>query len=61
MITGVRRVAGFCRSFFRICRPSSSGSMMSSRIMEGTCWDIARQKAEGASKPWASKPELFRA
>ena len=52
------RVDGCARSFFSMDKPSSSGSIMSSRSSSGCRSDIAFQNADGASKPSASKPEL---
>ena len=54
MITGMRLVAAEARSFCRMERPSSSGSIISSKIKAGWGPSIALQKSEGRSKPWAS-------
>ena len=59
IITGSFLVAGSARRRFKICRPSSSGSIISSRIRLGVSFSIAAQNSEGLEKPTASKPVEF--
>ena len=59
-MTGSRLVSGAARSFFKICSPSSSGSMISSSTSSAGCCSIARQNFDGSEKPSAAKPWLSR-
>ena len=54
MMTGSFFVPAAARSFCRMVRPSSSGSMMSSRTRSGWAWPMAFQNSAGRSKPLAS-------
>ena len=54
IIMGKRLVAGAARSFSKMEKPSSSGSMMSSNTNEGTFSEIASQNSLGVEKPFAS-------
>ena len=59
LITGRRWVAGEARSFFKIDRPSSSGSMISKSTRLGVSFSMASQNSLGLEKPVASKPVEF--
>ena len=59
IITGRRLVAGLARSFFKMDRPSSSGSIISSSTRLGVSRSMAAQNSPGLPKPTASKPVEF--
>ena len=59
-MTGMERVFSLLRSFLRIEMPSSSGSMMSRRMMSGSSEAMAFQKSDGLEKPSASSLEFLK-